>query len=118
MQLAGSVEPSVRHQISSSKSALAGAALAIGLEAIAMRVGGGGCRRGERTGDKGEQGGHDDEALHVAFLDAGYWQLPADRRLVTRIVAATMRPADRGRILHMDEAAKDRVVAPARIAIP
>ena len=72
------------------KSALAGAALAIGLEAIAMRIGGGRRHRSERAGDKGEQDGDNDEALHVAFLgvDAGDWQLPADRRLMTRIVAA------------------------------
>ena len=42
--------------------------------------------------------------------DAGDWQLPAGRQLVTRIVTPTMALADRDRILHMDEAAKDRVV--------
>ena len=49
--------------------------------------------------------------------DAGDWQLPAGRQLVTRIVTPTMAPADRGRILHMDEAAKDRVVARDRFAM-
>ena len=49
------------------KSAFTSTALAIGLEAIAMRIGGGRGHRGERAGDKGEQDGENDEALHVAI---------------------------------------------------
>jgi hypothetical protein len=49
------------------KSALARAALAVSFEAIAMRIGGGRRHHSERTGDKGEQDGENDEAFHVAF---------------------------------------------------
>jgi hypothetical protein len=67
-----------------------------------VRVGGGGSRRGERTGDKGEQDGKNDEAIHVAFpfrrqLTASTWGL------VTRIVMPTVGTADRDRIIRIDE---------------
>ena len=85
-------------------SALAGAALAIVAHAIAVRIGGGRNHSGEGTGDKGEESGQDNEALHGLFpqaMDDG--QLSAGRTLLTRMVALMVRPPDRGVILHMEE---------------
>jgi hypothetical protein len=69
-----------------------------------MRVGGGRGHGGEGTGDKSEQSGQDNEALHGTFpqaMDDG--QLPGRRTLLTRMVALTVGPTDRGVILHMEE---------------
>jgi hypothetical protein len=49
------------------KSALPQAALAIGAHAIAVLVGGGWNNRGKGTGNKSEQSGKNNEALHLIF---------------------------------------------------
>jgi hypothetical protein len=99
------------------KSAFPRAALAVSFEAVAMRVGGGGRHRGECTGEKGEQDGENDEALHVAFPFRRQLTASTCGRPVTRTVTPTMRPAEPHRILHLDEAAKDPVVALGRFTM-